>query len=153
MNSYLIILIVSVMIASFAQVLLKKSAEKTYASPLREYLNLYVICGYGLMFLSMFMTIASYSGLDFTNVPVIESLGYVMVMFLSYFFFKEKITQKNTVAALNAKNPCPPEKNCGRTGTFYHVCFTAVLRTQTPYLLVATFTPTPIVEVTVQDFR
>ena len=28
MNSYLIILIVSVMIASFAQVLLKKSAEK-----------------------------------------------------------------------------------------------------------------------------
>lgn len=69
MNSYLIILIVSVMIASFAQVLLKKSAEKTYASPLREYLNLYVICGYGLMFLSMFMTIASYSGLDFTNGP------------------------------------------------------------------------------------
>ena len=94
MNSYLIILIVSVMIASFAQVLLKKSAEKTYASPLREYLNLYVICGYGLMFLSMFMTIASYSGLDFTNVPVIESLGYVMVMFLSYFFFKEKITKR-----------------------------------------------------------
>ena len=94
MNIYLIILIVSVMIASFAQVLLKKSAEKTYASPLREYLNLYVICGYGLMFLSMFMTIASYSGLDFTNVPVIESLGYVMVMFLSYFFFKEKITKR-----------------------------------------------------------
>lgn len=94
MNSYLIILIVSVTIASFAQVLLKKSAEKTYASPLREYLNLYVICGYGLMFLSMFMTIASYSGLDFTNVPVIESLGYVMVMFLSYFFFKEKITKR-----------------------------------------------------------
>ena len=94
MNSYLIILIVSVMIAFFAQVLLKKSAEKTYASPLREYLNLYVICGYGLMFLSMFMTIASYSGLDFTNVPVIESLGYVMVMFLSYFFFKEKITKR-----------------------------------------------------------
>ena len=90
MNIYLIILIVSVMIASFAQVLLKKSAEKTYASPLREYLNLYVICGYG----PMFMTIASYSGLDFTNVPVIESLGYVMVMFLSYFFFKEKITKR-----------------------------------------------------------
>ena len=39
MNIYLIILIVSVMIASFAQVLLKKSAEKNYASPLREYLN------------------------------------------------------------------------------------------------------------------
>ena len=94
MNIYLIILIFSLIITSFAHFLLKKSAEKTYSSPLREYLNLYVICGYGLMFLSMFMTIASYSGLDFTNVPVIESLGYVMVMFLSYFFFKEKITKR-----------------------------------------------------------
>lgn len=94
MNRYMLILIASVMVASFAQVLLKKSAEKTYASPLREYLNLYVICGYGLMFLSMFMTITSYKGLDFTNVSVIESLGYVMVMFLGYVFFKEKITKR-----------------------------------------------------------
>ena len=34
MNFYLLILIVSVIIASFAQILLKKSAEKTYASPI-----------------------------------------------------------------------------------------------------------------------
>ncbi|WP_227794100.1 hypothetical protein [Ruminococcus callidus] len=31
-------------------------------------------------------------------------------------FFKEKITQKNTVAALDAKNPCPPEKVAGEQG-------------------------------------
>ena len=43
MNFYLLILIVSVIIASFAQILLKKSAEKTYASPVLEYLNFYVI--------------------------------------------------------------------------------------------------------------
>lgn len=100
MNKYVIILIVSVAIASFAQILLKKSAEKNYSSPLREYLNPYVICGYGLMFLSMFMTITSYSGLDYTNVPVIESLGYVMVMILSYFFFKEKITKRKVMGML-----------------------------------------------------
>ena len=94
MNWYIVILIISVVIASFAQILLKKSAEKTYTSPIREYLNAYVIFGYGLMFLSMFMTIMSYGGLDFTNVPVIESLGYIVVMFLSYLFFKEKITKK-----------------------------------------------------------
>jgi len=92
MNPYIVILIVSVIVASFAQILLKKSAEKTYSSPIREYLNVYVILGYGLMFLSMFMTIMSYGGLDFTNVPVIESLGYIVVMFLSYVFFEEKIT-------------------------------------------------------------
>lgn len=94
MNRYIIILVVSVVIAAFAQILLKKSAEKTYDSPIREYLNVYVILGYGLMFLSMFITIMAYSGLDFTNVPVIESLGYIVVMFLSYLFFKEKITKR-----------------------------------------------------------
>lgn len=94
MNLYLMILIGSVVMASFAQILLKKSASKTYSSPVREYLNAYVICGYGLMFLSMFVTIMAYSGLDFTNVPVMESLGYVVVMFLGYFFFKEKITRR-----------------------------------------------------------
>ena len=86
MNFYLLILIVSVIIASFAQILLKKSAEKTYASPVREYLNFYVICGYGMMFLSMFLTVFAYRGMDFSNVPVVESLGYVVVMVLSYFF-------------------------------------------------------------------
>ncbi len=94
MNMYLLILIVSVIIASFAQILLKKSAEKTYTSPIREYLNFYVICGYGMMFLSMFLTVFAYRGMDFSNVPVVESLGYVVVMLLSYFFFKEKITKK-----------------------------------------------------------
>ena len=94
MNWYIVILVISVVVASFAQILLKKSAEKTYSSPIREYLNAYVIFGYGLMFLSMFITIMAYSGLDFTNVPVIESLGYIVVMILSYFFFKEKITKR-----------------------------------------------------------
>lgn len=93
----MIILIVSVTIASFAQILLKKSAEKSYSSPLREYLNPYVICGYGLMFLSMFLTITAYSGLDYTNVPVIESLGYVVVMILSRFFFREKISKRKVL--------------------------------------------------------
>lgn len=97
MNSYMIVLVVSVTIASFAQILLKKSAEKNYSSPLREYLNPYVIFGYGLMFLSMFLTVTAYSRLDYTNVPVIESLGYVIVMLLSYFFFREKITKRKVL--------------------------------------------------------
>ena len=90
----MLLLVLSVVVASFSQILLKKSAEKTYASPVREYLNFYVICGYGMMFLSMFLTVFAYRGMDFSNVPVVESLGYVVVMLLSYFFFKEKITKK-----------------------------------------------------------
>lgn len=93
-NIYLFILIFSVIVAAFAQILLKKGASKTYSSPIREYLNVYVICGYGLMFFSMFITIMAYGGMEFTNVPVIESLGYVVVMFWGYLFFKEKITKR-----------------------------------------------------------
>lgn len=94
MNVYILILLFSVCVASFAQILLKISAAKTYSSPIREYLNFYVICGYGMMFFSMFLTVFSYRGLDFSNVPVIESLGYVVVMVLSYLFFKEKISKR-----------------------------------------------------------
>jgi drug/metabolite transporter (DMT)-like permease len=59
---------------------------------IREYLNPYVICGYGMMFLSMFLTIIAYSGMEFTNVQIVEATGYIMVLLLSRFFFREKIT-------------------------------------------------------------
>lgn len=100
MSMHMIVLLVSVLIASFSQILLKKSAEKTYNSWLREYLNVYVICGYGMMFVSMFMTIIAYSGMEFTNVQIIEATGYIMVLILSYFFFKEKITKRKLLGML-----------------------------------------------------
>ena len=80
MNTHLLILILSVVVASFSQILLKKSAQKTYRSIIYEYLNPYVICGYGMMFLSMFLTIIAYSGMDFTNVQIVEATGYIMVL-------------------------------------------------------------------------
>lgn len=94
------ILILSVLIASFSQILLKKSAEKTYPSVMREYLNLYVIFGYGMMFVSMFLTIIAYSGMEFTNVQIVEATGYIMVLILSYFFFHEKITRKKVIGMI-----------------------------------------------------
>ncbi len=100
MNMHMMILLISVMIASFSQILLKKSAEKTYSSWIREYLNVYVICGYGMMFVSMFLTIIAYGGMEFTNVQIIEATGYIMVLILSYFFFREKITKRKLLGML-----------------------------------------------------
>lgn len=100
MNGHLLILLGSVLIASFSQILLKKSAGKTYSSLIREYLNPYVICGYGMMFLSMFMTIIAYAGMEFTNVQIVEASGYIMVLVLSYFFFREKITPRKILGML-----------------------------------------------------
>lgn len=94
MSMHLIVLVISVLIASFSQILLKKSAGKTYDSVIFEYLNPYVICGYGMMFLSMFLTIIAYEGMEFTNVQIVEATGYIMVLILSYLFFREKITKR-----------------------------------------------------------
>jgi len=89
---YLIIALCSVCIASFSQVLLKMGAGKTYSSKIREYLNLYVIGGYGMLFVSMLLTIVAYSHLSYLSVPVVEAVGYVLVPVLSYLFFKEKMS-------------------------------------------------------------
>ena len=69
-------LFLSVLIASFSQILLKKSAKKQYDSFLKEYLNPYVIIGYAMMVGSTILTILAYREVAYKNGPVIESLGY-----------------------------------------------------------------------------
>ena len=87
----------AVIVSAFSQILLKKSAKKTYSSVIREYLNPYVIIGYGMMMLTTVLTVLAYRGLDYKNGPVIESLGYVLVMLLSFFFFGERLTLKKVL--------------------------------------------------------
>ena len=100
MNRYFLLYLVSVTIASVSQLLLKKSAMRQHTSFLREYLNPYVITGYGLLFSSMFLTILAFRGLDYKNGSVMESLGYVLVLVLSRIFFGETITGKKMIGTL-----------------------------------------------------
>lgn len=90
----------SVIIASFSQILLKKSAKKQHASLMQEYVNPYVIIGYGMMVVSTILTILAYRGVAYKNGPVIESLGYILIMFLSFLFFREKITRRKLLGNL-----------------------------------------------------
>lgn len=100
MNRYFLLYFVSVTVASVSQLLLKKSAMRPHTSFLREYWNPYVITGYALLFSSMFLTILAFRGLDFKNGPVMESLGYVLVLVLSRIFFGEKITRKKIMGTI-----------------------------------------------------
>ena len=101
MNSgFLLLALLSVVIASFSQVMLKLGAGKTYNSKIREYLNVYVITGYGMLFVSMVITIVAYSHLSYLSVPVVEAVGYVLVPVLSYFIFKEKLTKRKILGIL-----------------------------------------------------
>ncbi len=100
MNPYFLIYIVSVTVASVSQLLLKKSAMEEHMSFWKEYLNVSVITGYALLFLSMFLTILAFRGLDYKNGPVLESLGYVLVLLFSRLFFKERITAGKAAGTL-----------------------------------------------------
>ena len=92
MYNYWASLIIAVVISSFSQMLLKKSATKNYDTKIREYLNIYVISGYFLLVVSTFCVIYAYRGIEYKNGAVIESLSYLLVMIMSHIFFHEKIT-------------------------------------------------------------
>jgi drug/metabolite transporter (DMT)-like permease len=87
----------SVVIASVSQILLKKSAKKHYDSVIKEYLNVYVILGYALLAVSTVFTIMALKGMEYKNAPVIESLGFILVLILSRIVFGEKITKRKII--------------------------------------------------------
>ncbi len=84
-SPWILLIALSATVASFAQILLKKSAMD---------LNVKVICGYGLMFVGMFLTIIAYGrGVQYKNGPIMESIGNIWVVILSFLFFREPITK------------------------------------------------------------
>lgn len=97
MNKYMLLLVMSVVISSFSQILLKKSAKIKYDTFIKEYLNFYVITGYGMMVLATLTTILAFKGVEYKNGSIIESLGYVLIMILSFVFFKEPLTKKKVL--------------------------------------------------------
>ena len=98
MLKYWIILFSAVIVSSASQMLLKKGATVHYKSAIREYLNPWVISGYALMILSTLCVILAYSGgIQYKNGAIIESLGYLLIMFLGRIFFGEKITKKKII--------------------------------------------------------
>ena len=90
---YYLLVVFSVLAAAGAQMLLKQGAKKQYASFWRQYLNPWVIGGYGIMGASLLLNIFCLShGVQVKEVSIIESLSYLFVPLLSWLFFKERIT-------------------------------------------------------------
>ena len=95
---YIVILIFSVFISAFSQVLLKKSAIKTYNSFLREYLNVYVIPAYAIYFIAVFLDLLALRKVPVSFVPVAEASSYVFVLLFGKIFFKEKFSKRKLCA-------------------------------------------------------
>ena len=94
LSPWLLLFVLASTVAAFAQILLKTAAQKKYSSFIREYLNWRVICGYGLMFAGMLLGVIGYRHVEYKNGPVMESVGFIMVLLLSRIFLGEKLTRK-----------------------------------------------------------
>lgn len=92
---YYVVVILSVFAAACAQMLLKQGARKEYTSWWRQYINLWVIGGYGIMACSLVLNIWCMSkGIQVKEVSVIESMSYLFVPVLAFMLFKEKLTMR-----------------------------------------------------------
>ena len=90
---YVLAMLGAVSLSAASQMLLKKAARTEWPSALREYLNVWVIGGYGLLVLSMLSVIFACRGLELKFIPVLESLGFPLVMLLGRLFYGEKLTK------------------------------------------------------------
>mgnify|MGYP005788118093 FL=1 len=50
-----------------------------------------------MMVLSTLLTVFAYRGVDYKNGPVIDSVGFLLVMIWSRIFFGEKITKRKVI--------------------------------------------------------
>ena len=87
------ILLASVLISAISQVMLKKSALKTYDSPIKEYLNPLVIFAYALFVGTTLLSVIAYKGIPLSLGPVLESTAYVYVTVFGVLIFKERMTK------------------------------------------------------------
>lgn len=95
---YSCVLLLGTFISAISQVILKKAAQKTYSSHIREYLNAPVIFAYTLFVLTTLMCIFAYRVVPLSFGPVLESTSYLYVTIFGVIFFKEKITRKKLFA-------------------------------------------------------
>ena len=94
LEKYIIVWIISVLISSIAQVMLKAEADKKHKSRLKEYLNPMVITAYGIFFLSTFLTMYALKYVPLTYSPIIEPLSYIFVPVIGVLVLKEKISRR-----------------------------------------------------------
>ena len=88
------LLLLSVFISSVSQIILKKAADKTYESTLKEYMNPMVIGAYGLFFCSVILTMLALKLVPLSMSPILESTGYIFVSVMGYIFLKERFSRR-----------------------------------------------------------
>lgn len=82
-----------------SQLLLKYSATQAYSTKIREYLNVFVISGYGILLVSLLINIyAMHKGIMAKEVSIIETLNYLFVPLFSYIIFGERLSLRKCMS-------------------------------------------------------
>ena len=98
MLPYILLFLGSVFLASVSQVLLKKAAQRTYASFWQEYLNPLVIFAYGLFVLTTLVNVLAYRVIPLSMGPVLEATSYLYVTAFGATLFGERFGRKKCLA-------------------------------------------------------
>lgn len=99
-NEFILIMIIGTVFSAASQVLLKKSANKSYKSQIYEYLNWRVILAYMIFFGVLFANTYAYTKVDMKYGAVIDSLGYIFVLLFSWLLLKERISKRKLIGNL-----------------------------------------------------
>ena len=91
MLNYVIVFLVSVLISSISQVILKASANEEHDNKIREILNIKVVFAYGLFFGATLLTMLAYRKVPLSMGAVLETTGYVYVAILGRLVLKERL--------------------------------------------------------------
>ena len=100
MNDFLLgslIFILGVFVSSVSQIILKKSTEREYSSPIREYLNVRVLTAYFIFFTATLCSVFAYRYIPLSLGPILESAGYIFVFILGYIFLHEKVSKRKII--------------------------------------------------------
>ena len=85
--------LLSVLIASFSQILLKKAAQKQQNNFIKKFLNVWVICGYILLFGSLFINTFVLRKLELKFLPCITATSFLGIVIFAHFFGRETIKE------------------------------------------------------------
>lgn len=91
MLRYILVFLVSVLISSISQVILKTSANEDHDNRIKEIFNVRVIFAYGLFFTATLLTMLAYRRVSLSMGAVLETTGYVYVAILGRLVLKEKL--------------------------------------------------------------
>lgn len=94
------LMIIAAFLAALSQVFLKKSAMITRRKRINEFANPLVITGYTILILTMAINILAYRQVDYKVGPILNATSYIFVTFLSFLFFKERITKSKMIGCL-----------------------------------------------------